>query len=122
MKIALLDGKIICADVGPYYEDLRATGRLKWNRTNKTMEGDAVLLTLEALSSCCRLPPNIQAEYDKLRAVSEKVEAQRKASEPVLLTPVPVKNCELMKHQIVGVNMALLLFGAADARGGEKNG
>lgn len=117
MKIALHEGLIICADCGPYFEHLRSTGRFRWDRRSKTMRGDICYISLKALNECCNLPPNVRAEYERLKSIQEAMELQRKSEQPKLLIPVPVKNCELMRHQIVGVNMALLLFGAA--KGGD---
>lgn len=114
MKIAMQNGQIICAEVGDYYEALRATGRFKWDRPSKTMRGDLCLITLEALASVCRLPPQLDAECRHLRRIAEAMEEQRKCPNPVLLTEAPVKNCKLMRHQIIGINMALILFGAVD--------
>lgn len=114
MKIAMQNEQIICAEVGDYYEALRATGRFKWDRPSKTMRGDLCLLTLEALASVCRLPPQVDTEYRRLRRIADAMEEQRRCQEPVLLTDVPVKNCQLMRHQIIGINMALILFGVVD--------
>ena len=114
MKIAMVDGKIICADCGAYFQKLRDTGRFTWDRKTKTMQGDLCRLTLQALSECCKLPPNAAAQYQKEQEIYEAMEEQRRSKEPKLLTSVPLKNCELMKHQIVGINMALLLFGLVE--------
>ena len=114
MKIAISDGKVICADCGPYYMDLRQTGRFKWDGKTKTMRGDDCYITMQALNEVCTLPPYAKEVYEKHKAVHDAMEAQRRAEKPELLCPVPVKNCELMGHQIVGVNMALLLFGVVD--------
>lgn len=111
MKIAISDGKVICAECGPYYMDLRQTGRFKWDGKTKTMRGDDCYITMQALNEVCTLPPYAKDVYEKHKAVHDAMEAQRRAEKPELLCPVPVKNCELMRHQIVGVNMALLLFG-----------
>ena len=114
MKIAMQNDRIICAEVGDYYESLRATGRFKWDRPSKTMRGDLCLITLEALASVCRLPPQVDAEYRRLRRIADALEEQRRSQDPSLLTAVPVKNCKLMRHQIIGINMALTLFGVVD--------
>ena len=111
MKIAISDGKVICAECGPYYMDLRQTGRFKWDGKTKTMRGDDCYITMQALNGVCSLPPYAKEVYEKHKAVHDAMEEQRRAEKPELLCPVPVKNCELMGHQIVGVNMALLLFG-----------
>lgn len=114
MKIAMQNDRIVCAEVGDYYEALRATGRFRWDRPSRTMRGDLCLITLEALASVCRLPPQIDAEYRRLRRIADAMEEQRRSQDPSLLTAVPVKNCKLMRHQIIGINMALILFGVVE--------
>lgn len=112
MKLAIIDSEIVCAEVGPYYDQLRDTGRFRWNRRDKTMRARMCLDSLEALSSCCKLPPHLASELLRLRALSDAVEAQRADDNPKPLVPFPIKNAVLMKHQIRGANMALLIFGA----------
>ena len=52
MKLAIVDSEIVCAEVGPYYEKLRDTGRFRWNRRDKTMRARMYLDSLETLSFC----------------------------------------------------------------------
>ena len=118
MKVAIVGNEVVCAEVGPYYEQLRDTGRFRWNRRDKTMRARMCLDSLEALSSCCKLPQNIALERERLRVLSDAVEAQRADRDPKPIVPYPIKNAALMKHQIVGANMALLIFGAVPAEGG----
>lgn len=49
MKLAIIDSEIVCAEIGPYYEQLRDTGRFRWNRRDKTMRALMCLDSLEAL-------------------------------------------------------------------------
>ena len=35
MKLAIIGSEIVCAEVGPYYEQLLDTGRFRWNRRRK---------------------------------------------------------------------------------------
>ena len=118
MKLAIIDSEIVCAEVGPYYEQLRDTGRFRWNRRDKTMRARMCLDSLEALSSCCKLPPHLASELLRLRELRDAVERQRTSENPVPLLRYPIKNAELMKHQVRGANMALLVFGAVQ----EENG
>lgn len=115
MKVAVVDGEIICAEVGSYYEQLRATGRFKWNRADKTMRGAMGLISLNALADCCKLPPKLAEERERLQELTDAIEVQRRAKNPVPLVPFPVR-AELMAHQIRGANMALLYFGAVTER------
>lgn len=110
MKIAVVDNEIICADVGTYYDQLRATGRFRWDRNTKTMRGRYCLITLNALAECCKLPPNIAAQREKLRVTAERIKQEKTAARAVPLVRYPVK-AELMQHQIKGANMILLQFG-----------
>lgn len=112
MKVAIVDNEVVCAEVGGYYESLRSTGRFRWIRKDKTMRGRFCLATLDALASCCKLPPHIALERERLRVISDAVEAQRADDDPKPLVPFPIKDAALMKHQIRGANMALLIFGA----------
>ena len=118
MKLAIVDSEIVCAEVGPYCEQLRDTGRFRWNRRDKTMRARMCLDSLEALSSCCKLPPHLASELLRMRAMRDAVERQRASENPVPLLRYPIKNAELMKHQVRGANMARLVFGAAP----EENG
>ena len=110
MKIAIVGNEIICAECGAYYENLRATGRFKWNRADKTMRGRFGLITLNALSECCKLPPKIAEQWDRLRAMDAAIKAQKCSEAAVPLVDYPVK-ADLMAHQIKGANMALIQFG-----------
>lgn len=112
MKVAIVDNEVVCAEVGGYYDPLRATGRFRWIRKDKTMRGRFCLATLDALASCCKLPPDIASERERLRALSDAIELQRADDEPKPLVQFPIKDAELMKHQVRGANMALLIFGA----------
>ena len=47
MKVAIIDSEIVCAEIGPYYEQLRDTGRFRWNRRDKTMRARMCLDSLE---------------------------------------------------------------------------
>lgn len=119
MKLAIIGSEIVCAEIGPYYEQLRDTGRFRWNRRDKTMRARMCLDSLEALSSCCKLPPHLASELLRLRALRDAAERQRASEDPVPLLRYPIKNAELMKHQVRGANMALLVFGAVrDEAGG----
>ena len=117
MKIAVVDDEIICAECGSYYENLRQTGRFKWNRSDKTMRGRFCLITLNALAECCKLPPKIAEQRDRLRAVAAAIQAQKESEAAVPLVEYPVK-ADLMVHQIKCANMALLQFGAVKLQEG----
>lgn len=118
MKVAIVGNEVVCAEVGGYYEPLRSTGQFRWSRKDKTMRARMGLTALDALASCCKLPPHIALERERLRVLSDAVEAQRADRDPKPIVPYPIKNAALMKHQIVGANMALLIFGAVPAEGG----
>lgn len=110
MKIAIVGSEVVCAECGTYYESLRKTGRFRWNRSDRTMRGRMSLITLQALSLCCNLPPKIAEQRDEMLAIAEAIRAQKCAENPEPLVKYPVK-ARLMKHQIRGANMALLQFG-----------
>jgi len=111
MKIALVGDEVICAETGSYYDSLRDTRRFRWNRSDKTMRGDRSLLTLQALSSVCRLPPHVDAVRQNMARTQAIIDGQRRGHSGPLM-PMPVR-AKLMEHQVAGANMALAAMGAA---------
>lgn len=119
MKIAISDGKIYIADCGYYFDDIRATGRFHWDKRKQCMIGDLSLITLDALAACCRLPDNCATERARLRGIADAVEREKHTEDPVPLFDYPIKNATLMKHQVRGANIAMILFGVP-TQGGNK--
>lgn len=115
MRIAMREGQVILADVGGYYQALRACGLLTWDKPTQTLRGPVSLELLERLGAMCTLPSELAAERQRLRAIRDAVDAERGREHPVPLTRYPVK-AKLFDHQIRGCNMCMLTFGAVAPR------
>lgn len=95
------------------YQLIRNTGKCKWDKKRQLLIGPADLELLEQLNHIIRLPQSIAAEYQKLKAVQVAIDDERMNEDPKPLLDLPVK-IPLFKHQIRGVNMALLTFGVVE--------
>lgn len=111
MNISIIGNDVILHDVGWYYDQLKETGRFKWNKRDKAMHGALCLDTMQALASVYKLPPDIAAVRDKLKAHDDLLKKERETEHPVPLVHYPIKNAELMAHQIRGANLAAIQFG-----------
>ena len=109
------DGQLVLADVGAYYGVLRSWGLLTYHKPTQTLRGTVSLELLDNLAGLGRLPREIEAERQHLRAVKEAIDAERGNEHPVPLVRYPVK-AKLFEHQIRGANMCLLAFGAVEPR------
>lgn len=110
MKVAKIGNELVCAEMGPYYETLRATGRFRYNRPDRTMRAPWGLITLNILNEIVKLPPKMEEERIKLMRIDLAIRHEKESKEAKPLYPYPVK-ADLMAHQIKGANMALLQFG-----------
>lgn len=115
MRITMKDGQLVLADVGAYYGVLRSWGLLTYHKPTQTLRGTVSLELLDNLAGLGRLPREIEAERQHLRAVKEAIDAERGNEHPVPLVRYPVK-AKLFEHQIRGANMCLLAFGAVEPR------
>lgn len=115
MRITMKDGQIVLGDVGPYYATLRSWGILTYHKPTQTLRGAVSLELLDNLAGLGKLPPEIETERRRLRAVKDAVDAERQSEHPMPLVHYPVK-AKLFEHQIRGANMCLLTFGAAEPR------
>lgn len=110
MKIAMLQGKIILAEIDPVrMERFERVGMLKWNKSSRTYTGTVSLDLLNTLSQIFRLPDAIEAERQHLAQTAAAIEQQRMTAEPKPLVEYPVK-ATLFRHQIRAANMAMLVF------------
>lgn len=110
MNVALKDGRIIISDIGGAYHLLKGVSGLSYQRSSRTMSGAATLSLLDDLSGIGRLPKDIEAERQRMRAVRDAMDAERDNPAPKPLVHYPVK-ATLYAHQIRAANMALLHFG-----------
>lgn len=114
MEIAMKDGELLMRNMdNVQYQLIRNTGKCKWYKQKKMLIGPADLELLEQLHRIIRLPQNIEAEYQRLKAVQVAIDVERLNEDPKPLLDLPVK-IPLFKHQIRGVNMALLTFGVVE--------
>lgn len=110
MRIVIEDGRIIISDIGGAYHLLKGVSGLSYQRSSQTMTGAATLELLDALSGIGRLPKDIEAERQRMRAVRDAMDAERDNPAPKPLVHYPVK-ATLYAHQTRAANMALLHFG-----------
>ena len=114
MEIAMKNGELLMRNMDSVqYQLIRNTGKCKWDKKRQLLIGPADLELLEQLNHIIRLPQSIAAEYQKLKAVQVAIDDERMNEDPKPLLDLPVK-IPLFKHQIRGVNMALLTFGVVE--------
>ena len=114
MEIAMKNGELLMRNMDSVqYQLIRNTGKCKWDKKRQLLIGPADLELLEHLNHIIRLPQSIAAEYQKLKAVQVAIDDERMNEDPKPLLDLPVK-IPLFKHQIRGVNMALLTFGVVE--------
>lgn len=111
MKMALQGSalKIIEAD-NVQFAVIKSWGKMRWNRSQKQLEGIADMELLDKLAGIVRLPPAIEERRAELHRVQDAVDRERVNPEPTPMFQYPVK-LPLYRHQIRGANMALLTFG-----------
>lgn len=113
MKFHIDGDTVVLSQVGEYYDKIADTGEFTWNRRNKTMEAHMTVQSLESLLSAVgRLPPLLLEHLARLREKDKMLQEQRESldKDPKPLFNYPVK-ANLMRHQIVGANMAMIVFG-----------
>ena len=114
MEIAMKNGELLMRNMDDVqYQLIRNTGKCKWDKQKKMLIGPADLELLEQLNRIIRLPQNIAAEYQRLKAVQVAIDAERMNENPQPLLDLPVK-IPLFRHQVRAVNMTLLAFGAVE--------
>jgi hypothetical protein len=92
---------------------IKSWGKMKWSKKEQMLYGPKTAELLNKLSTLVRLPAPIEAERYRLNMITRAVDRERIRAEPVPLYKYPVK-LPLYKHQVRGVNMALLTFGFID--------
>ena len=118
MKFHIDGDTVVLSQVGEYYDKIADTGQFKWNRRNKTMEATMTVESLNALYQAVgRLPPLLGAQLIRLQQKDRMLQEQRESldKDPKPLFDYPVK-ATLMRHQIVGANMAMIVFGETDIK------
>ena len=118
MKFHIDGDTVVLSQVGEYYDRIADTGQFKWNRRNKTMEAVMSVESLNALHDAVgRLPPLLGAHLIRLQQQDRMLQEQRGSldKDPQPLFDYPVK-ATLMRHQIVGANMAMIVFGETDIK------
>lgn len=114
--------ELVLSQVGDAYNQIANTGLFKWRKADKTMRATLSIDSITALENIFhRLPEPLRAERDKLQRREAMLQAQREQLDgnPKPLVHYPVK-ANLMRHQIVGANMALIAFGMFDEGGETK--
>ena len=118
MKFHIDGDTVVLSQVGEYYDKIADTGQFKWNRRNKTMEAPMTVESLGALLRAVgRLPPLLQDRLKILERRDAMLQEQRENldKDPNPLFDYPV-NAKLMRHQVVGANMAMIVFGETDIK------
>lgn len=118
MKFHIDGDTVVLSQVGEYYDKIADTGQFKWNRRNKTMEAPMTVESLGALLRAVgRLPPLLQDRLKILERRDAMLQEQRENldKDPNPLFDYPVK-AKLMRHQVVGANMAMIVFGETDIK------
>lgn len=111
MKMKIENGQVIIADVDNIqYQIIKSWNLTRWDKAKKWITGPVSRDLLNKLSELVRLPEPIEAERQRMNEVQRAVDAERMKENPVPLCKFPVK-IDLFKHQIRGVNMALITFG-----------
>lgn len=111
MKMKLDDGYLIIAGCdSTQFSIIKSWNKMKWNKSRQWLEGPCTGELLNKLASIVRLPEVIEKERRRFNSISEAVDRERMAEEPVPLYKYPVKY-PLFKHQVRGANMALITFG-----------
>jgi hypothetical protein len=116
MNWAIEDEKLILTNMGNAYGALKATGLFRYNKSKMAMEAPLSVAALEALSEVSGgLPGKLVAVRQKLQRREQALQEQRESltGAPVALCEYPVK-AKLMRHQIVGANMAMIRFGECE--------
>lgn len=118
MRMALQDGIIRIREMrDDQYRIMQSWGSLKWNRTLKELSGVAGLDLLNKLSVMVNLPPSIEEYRQELIGTQQAVDKLRMEEEPKVLIKPPIKKgIKPYAHQIRAYNMALTVFGVADAK------
>lgn len=114
--------ELVLSQVGDAYSQIVNTGLFKWRKADRTMRAPVSIESITALENIFhRLPEPLRAERKKLRRRERMLQEQREQldGDPKPLVHYPVK-ANLMRHQIVGANMALIAFGLFDEEGGNK--
>ena len=121
MKYSIKGDELVLSQVAEGYDALAATGLYRWNRRDKTMRATISVESITALERIFhRLPEPLQILRRQLQRREHLMQIQRESldKDPVPLVRYPVK-AKLMRHQIVGANMALIRFGLLDEEEGE---
>lgn len=111
MKMALKDNQILIKEAdNNQYMIIKSWQKMKWSKAQQMLYGPADAELLNKLAGLVALPPVIEQYRQKLNKIAEAVDRERLNDEPKPMYEFPVK-MKLYKHQIRGVNMALMVFG-----------
>lgn len=114
MKIAMRDGQLLIREADNIqFQIIKSWGKMKWSRQTQTLSGSADIELLNKLASIVNLPPSIEAERQKLNAVTAAVDKERMNENPKPLIEPPIK-VRPFKHQVRGYNMALMTLGLVE--------
>ena len=108
--------ELVLHQVGELYNKLYDSGAFRWNRRDKSMRAPLTAESLKALLDITgRLPEHLYQVLYELDRREQMLQHERESldQEAVPLTDYPVK-ANLMRHQVAGANMALIVFGILD--------
>lgn len=109
--MALKDGQVLIKEAdNNQFLIIKSWAKMKWDKGQQMLYGPADIELLNRLAGLVRLPGPIEQERQQMNRVAQAVDAERMREDPKPLYKYPVK-LPLYKHQIRGVNMALMVFG-----------
>ena len=111
MKLSIQKNNLVAGGLtNDQYTVIRTWNLMRWDRTAKAMIGKVSIELLERFKIFGRLPQHLAEMLEDLRQREHLVATAKLEEDPKPLTDFPVKTA-LFKHQIRGVNCALLTFG-----------
>lgn len=116
MMYSIRGDELVLSQVGDAYNQIANTGLFKWRKADKTMRATLSIDSITALEDIFhRLPEPLRRSGRSSSAGNRcsRNSASSWTGDPKPLVHYPVK-ANLMRHQIVGANMALIAFGLFD--------
>lgn len=121
MRMAMNNGQLLIKDANTeQFMIIKSWNKMKWSKAEQLLYAPVDIELLNRLAGIVRLPEPIEQERQRLNKIAEAVDRERLREDPEPLYKFPVK-MKLYKHQIRGVNMALMTFGLLEPPI-EKNG
>ena len=114
MKLALQDGVLRIREMTDFqYRALRDSGKFKWDKNLKELNGQASLEVLDILARMVpALPESVENYRQQLKKEQDAVDKLRLEEKPeLLLKPQLKEGIKPFAHQVRGYDMAMVVFG-----------